>query len=328
MRQTFFLILKIAVSAVLLYFVLRKVDLQNLWLRLKFGEAGWLVLAVAVAVCQTFLAAVRWRKISAACDAPLMPSQAMRFNMIGAFFNQVLPSSIGGDAMRLWLVKNTGVDWRNATYSVFVDRAIGLIALALVVVTSLPWSLGLIADPQGRIALLLIDCLALGAGVGFLLLGLIRWSFLKRWWLTHHFYNCSTIARRVLFNLRTGPQIIMLSVLIHVLTPVVGWCVALSINAPITADQLFLLIPPVVLITMLPIAIAGWGVRETAMMVAFGYAQLPQTDGVNISLLYGAVVFFVGLIGGLVWILSKEKTSPKSIPPQIIDQTRRRTKSV
>jgi len=62
-----------------------------------------------------------------ACGAPLPTRQAMRFNLIGTFFNQTLPSSIGGDAVRLWLVARTGAGWRVATYSIFVDRAIGLI---------------------------------------------------------------------------------------------------------------------------------------------------------------------------------------------------------
>ena len=68
----------------------------------------------------------------------------MRFNVIGTFFNQTLPSSIGGDAVRLWLVARAGAGWRAATYSIFVDRAIGLIALAIIIVASLPWSYHLI----------------------------------------------------------------------------------------------------------------------------------------------------------------------------------------
>ena len=80
---------------------------------------------------QIFLGVLRWREISAECGAPLETTQAMRFNLIGTFFNQTLPSSIGGDAVRLWLVARAGAGWRAATYSIFVDRAIGLIALAV-----------------------------------------------------------------------------------------------------------------------------------------------------------------------------------------------------
>jgi glycosyltransferase 2 family protein len=60
---------------------------------------------------------------------------------------------------------------------------------------------------------------------------------------------------------------------------------------------------------MMPISIAGWGVREATMMVAFGYAGLAQTDGTVVSILFGAVSFIVGAAGGLVWILSSEKTA-------------------
>jgi uncharacterized membrane protein YbhN (UPF0104 family) len=63
------------------------------------------------------------------------------------------------------------------------------------------------------------------------------------------------------------------------------------------------------LITMLPISIAGWGVREATMGLAFGYAGLVTNEGVNVSLLYGAVTFVAGAIGGLVWILSAEKAA-------------------
>ena len=69
-----------------------------------------------------------------------------------------------------------------------------------------------------------------------------------------------------------------------------------------------MLIPPIMLITMMPISIAGWGVREATMMVAFGYAGLAQMDGTVVSILFGAVSFVVGGIGGVVWIFSAEKT--------------------
>lgn len=89
----------------------------------------------------------------------------------------------------------------------------------------------------------------------------------------------------------------------------IAWAVVRSIAAPATFAEVFLLIPPIMLITMLPISIAGWGVRETAMMVAFGYAGLPAADGLVVSLLFGAVSFAVGAIGGLVWVLSAEKAA-------------------
>ena len=81
----------------------------------------------------------------------------------------------------------------------------------------------------------------------------------------------------------------MLSVLVHVLAVVIAWCVVQSIAAPVLFGQVFLLVPPVMLITMMPISIAGWGVREATMGLAFGFAGLAANEGVNVSLLFGAV---------------------------------------
>ncbi|MBR0874639.1 flippase-like domain-containing protein [Bradyrhizobium tropiciagri] len=314
MRRILLSALKILVSAALLYLSLRKVDLHDLASRIQLGSLGWLALAIAITFLQIFLGVLRWREIGVECGAPLQTSQAMRFNVIGTFFNQTLPSSIGGDAVRLWLVARNGAGWRAATYSIFVDRAVGLIALAVVIGATLPWSYRLISDFHGWTALLLLDLAALCAGFGFLLIGVLPWPWLKRWWGTHHIHACAVIANRVLFSRAHGLKVAVLSVLIHVMAVVIAWCVVQSIAAPVTFGEIFQLLPPVMLITMMPISIAGWGVREATMGLAFGYAGLAANEGVNISLLFGAVSFVVGVFGGLVWILSPEKAAKGSEP--------------
>jgi uncharacterized membrane protein YbhN (UPF0104 family) len=317
MRQILLSTTKILVSAALLYLALRKVDLADLASRINIASLGWIGLAIATTFLQIFVGVLRWREINAECGAPLGTKQAMRFNLIGTFFNQTLPSSIGGDAVRLWLVARGGAGWRAATYSIFVDRAIGLIALAVIIVASLPWSYSLIADPHGRSALLFVDFAALAGGVGFLVLGRLPWPWLKRWWGTHHLHACSIIANRVIFSRERGPTIAVLSVLVHVLAVVIVWCVVQSIAAPVVFSQIFQLVPPVMLITMLPISIAGWGLREATMGLAFGYAGLMTNEGVNVSLLYGAVSFIVGAFGGLVWIFSAEKAAQGLAPIEV-----------
>ena len=107
----------------------------------------------------------------------------------------------------------------------------------------------------------------------------LPWPWLKRWWATHHLHACAVIANRVMFSRKHGPKIAVLSLLVHVLTVVIAWCVVRSIAAPVVFSQIFQLVPPVMLITMLPISIAGWGVREATMGLAFGYAGLMPTKG-------------------------------------------------
>jgi len=317
MRQILLSTAKIVVSAALLYFALRKVNPSELLSRLTVTSLFWIGMAIAVTFLQIFVISVRWREISAECAAPLELGRATRYNVIGTFFNQTLPSAIGGDAVRLWLVARAGAGWRAATYSVFVDRAIGLIALAIVIVAGLPWSYQLITDIQGRSALLLIDFAALAGGLGFMIFGALNWPWLKSWWATQHIHACAVITNRVLLSRSKGPLIATLSLLVHVLTVVLAWCVVRSIDAPVSFGQVFLLIPPVMLITMLPISIAGWGLREASMGLAFGFAGLAANEGINVSLLYGMVSFIVGAFGGLVWIFSGEKAGRRSAPAEV-----------
>src|SRR5215467_1189272 len=165
MRQFVTLAIRVMVSVGLLYLALRGINFAAIQSRLSQTNLGWIALAILVTVFQIFLGALRWCEISSLCHAPLTNLQAFRYNMIGAFFNQTLPSSIGGDAMRLWLVKRTGAGWRAATYSILTDRAVGLIALALIIVASLPWSYGMIGDVKGRFTLVFVGVTALLGGL-------------------------------------------------------------------------------------------------------------------------------------------------------------------
>jgi uncharacterized membrane protein YbhN (UPF0104 family) len=309
MRQLFFVALKVAVSAGLLYLALSGVNFPAILARLGQINLLWIALAIAAALVQIGIAALRWREIANACDAHLSIPIALRFNLVGAFFNQTLPSTIGGDGARLWLLQRHGAGWQAAAYSVLVDRAVGLIVLAVIVVVSLPWSLSLISDQHGRAALALLDLAALGGSIAFLVFGRLSWRWIQDIWPARHLHGCAKLASHVMFNRTIGPKILLLSVLNHLLSVVIASCAGLAIAAPVSFVQMTLLIPPILLVTLMPVSIAGWGVREQAMQVAFGYAGLSAADGVTISLLFGAIYFLVGAAGGLAWLLSSEKAA-------------------
>jgi uncharacterized membrane protein YbhN (UPF0104 family) len=320
MRQTFFLILKIGISAGLLYLALRGVNFGAIQSRLGQIEPLWILAALVAALLQLAVSALRWREIAIACGADLPVDKALRFNLIGAFFNQTLPSTIGGDGVRLWLVQRSGASWQAASYSVLLDRAIGLIVLAAIVVVSLPWSLSLIANEHAKMGLLTLNIAAMLACLVFLAFGRLNWPWLQSFWPTRHLHACAKVANRVMFSKRSGPQVLLLSLINHLLTIVIAWCAGLAIAAPVSFYQLMLLIPPIGLITLIPISIAGWGVREQAMQAAFRYAGLATADGVTISILTGAIMFLLGALGGLVWLLSSEKAA-KGADAMEIDET-------
>ena len=88
------------------------------------------------------------------------------------------------------------------------------------------------------------------------------------------------------------------------MTAMVAWGVAMAAHAAIDFVHVLILILPVMLIATIPVSIAGWGVRESAMVLAFSYAGLAESDGLIVSIPFGVVNLAVGAIGGIVWIAS------------------------
>ena len=76
---------------------------------------------------------------------------ALQFTFIGSFFSQVLPSTVGGDAARIFLLARSGGGWAaHATYSAPIDRIVGVTLLAAIVIACLPWSMGIVTIPRPR----------------------------------------------------------------------------------------------------------------------------------------------------------------------------------
>ena len=319
MRNLFTFALKAAISCVLLYFAFAHVNFDLIGRQLDHLKYGWLAAAVVVLIAQISLGALRWQRIVHRCNTPDEPpltiANAFRYIFIAAFFNQTLPSTVGGDAVRIWLLARDNGGWRSATHSVLIDRMVGVLVLAFLVIFCLPWSFALISDIAGRIALLIVGFGCVGACFIFLALGFVRWRWLDRWWLTRQLVAAGSNARDVFGSASSMAHIIAYSLIIHFISATAAWCLAKAVAAPLEWSQALLLVLPVLLIATVPLSIAGWGTRETAMVLAFGYAGLPESDGLIVSLLFGIAMFAAGLPGGAIWILDRGRRSRDARQP-------------
>src|SRR5262249_7753867 len=194
MRRTLLLLAKATISILLLYFSLRWVNVGALADRLSRFQPGWMVLALFLLMAQVAFLAARWQKIATACDANLAFGPALQLSFIATFFNQVLPSTVGGDGARIWFLARKGAGWARATYSVLLDRIVGVLALALIVTVCLPWTMKLIHDPIARTVLLMIGFGAVAGAVLFVLIGTRFRRCFDRWTLTRPLSEASRIA--------------------------------------------------------------------------------------------------------------------------------------
>jgi hypothetical protein len=309
-RRALLLLAKAATSTLLLYFSLRWVNVGTLADRLSRFEPGWATLALLLLTVQVAFLALRWRKIAAACGASLAFAPALQLTFIATFFNQVLPSTVGGDGVRIWLLARKGAGWARATYSVLIDRTVGVLALAMIVIACLPWTFELIHDPIARTVLVMIGFGAVAGAWIFVLIGTRFRQLFDRWTITRHLSAASRVAATLCGSLHSFGPVFACSIAIHFLTITAAWCCVKAIAAPVSFPQVLFLMPPVLLISTVPVSIAGWGVRETSMIAAFAFAGLPESDGLTLSILYGAASFVVGVAGGIVWIASGLRIKP------------------
>jgi len=193
MRKVLTFSIKAAVSGLLLYFTLAAVDIGTVISRLSHIDARWAMAELFFLTIQLAAMAWRWRLLVARCGAELPYARLLRLSMIGLFFNKTLPSSAGGDAVRIWLFGKQST-WRVAAYSVLLDRVVGVVALVVLAVLCLPWTLGLVRNPVGRAALLLIGCGCIAAGIVFVALSWQRLQFLQRWSPTRHLAAAAGVA--------------------------------------------------------------------------------------------------------------------------------------
>jgi uncharacterized membrane protein YbhN (UPF0104 family) len=308
MRQLISFLVKAGISVVLLYFSLRRVNLDGIGQRLGGLDVRWMSFIFFMLCAQMALIALRWREIVKICGAELSLAAALSYSFIGQFFSQVLPSTVGGDAVRIWLLARSGTGWPTASYSVLIDRVVGVSVLAVLVILCLPWTFDVIHDPIARTAVSLIGFGTLAGTLLFLAFGVERLRVTEHWWLTRHLATASRVTWRLCRSV-AGARVTAFSFATQLLTVMVAWGAAMAAHAAVDFVHTLFLVLPVMLIATIPVSIAGWGMRESAMILAFSYAGLAGGDGLIVSILFGAMNLALGVIGGIVWVASGYRKS-------------------
>ena len=293
--------IKAAVTLSLVVWLLHRIDLGPLLQRVGRIDLAVALAAIALMMAQLLLTGWRWAIIARIIGTPLTRRATIRLTLIGQFFNQTLPSAIGGDAVRAWLLSREGPSLTKAVSGVFADRVVALILLVAVVGAMLPALYARVAAPELRASMTIL-AVATAAGVAVLIaFGPWLSRLLQRHRLTRPLAEVAEDLRRVLVS-PDGAVVVAIAVVVHVGVVASVWLVARALAIDVTLIDCLVLVPPIVLITTLPISIAGWGVRESATVIGFGFVGVAPVDAVALSVVFGLVQIAIGLPGGALWI--------------------------
>jgi len=296
--------IKAAITLSLLGWLLHRIDLAPLLARLGSIDPALSLAAVALMMAQLLLTGWRWAAIARTIGAPLTREATIRLTLIGQFFNQTLPSAIGGDAVRAWLAQREGMSLTKAVTGVFADRVLALLLLVAIVAATLPAFYARVPAPELRFSISAL-CAVTAAGVVVLLaFGAPLSRLLQRHRWTAALGRLAADLRLVLTSRGIG-ALICSAIVVHLAVVSSIWVIARALAIEVSLFDCVVIVPPIILITTLPISIAGWGVRESATVVGFAFLGVAPVDAVALSVVFGLVLIVIGLPGGAIWMLQR-----------------------
>jgi uncharacterized membrane protein YbhN (UPF0104 family) len=215
----------------------------------------------------------------------------------GMFFNQGLPTSIGGDAIRVLDVARRGFRKRDVLVGVAIDRLTGLGALLLLALIAHLVNPDLLPEKVYRPILWL-----LAAG----LLGFASLSFLGRLsWLSRQpqLAVLKTVSDRLLQAVSLHRVLLLTSsLLVPLLAMLAFFAAGRALGLRYDLLTYFAIVPPALVLTVVPISIAGWGVREGVLVGLFSLIGADRTVVLMMSLVYGMLLILVSLPGLVVFL--------------------------
>jgi uncharacterized membrane protein YbhN (UPF0104 family) len=312
--------LKFALSAALVAYLLGKVDLTHSWEKARNVDLVWLLAASALFFVQIAVGAFRWLAVGIAIKQSLPTLRTIRLYYISTFFGLVLPGAVGADAVRIWMTHKSGLKLGGAINSVMLERIVTVLALLLLVVVTQPFLLSRLPD-QGLGWI--FPLLSLGAVGGIVLIMVLDRlpGHLEKWRVVRGLTQLAQDTRKLFLDVRHAVPVMLLALFGHVNYSLVVYALARGLSIDVDVLDCLVLVPPVLLIMTLPISIAGWGVRETAMVTAFGFVGVNAAASLVLSILLGLLGTVLCLPGGLVWFFSPDRDLAKEAATAPIDNS-------
>lgn len=302
------LALKLTVSLGLLSLVFWRID-RAAFVRSLHALPWLLLIGCAVLYALGYvLSTIRWRILLGAEGVRLPLWRLTLVYFEGAFFNLFLPTLIGGDVVRGYLTyKLTGGN-DAAVASILVDRLSGFAALTLIAATTLTLAFGRVNDWR-IVAAIVMVAVAFVCGVAvllserltrlalsvLLLLGFARFQpVLQRWVEAFRRYRQHGAALA---------QTFVLSFLIQGLVIVTYYFVGVGLHLGVPLVYFFLFVPLITMMAMIPISVAGLGVREGGVIYFFSTVGVDPAAAVGMSVAWFSLTLIVSGLGGLALLL-------------------------
>ena len=309
-RRYVLLAIKIAVSIILLVLLFSKIEIGRLWAIARQASVPWLAVALAIYAVNLIASTWRWYILLDAQEVEVRRRWLFGSFMVASFFNNFLPSNIGGDVIR---ISDTAKAARSRTLAatvVLMDRGLGLMALVLVAAVgasaagavhpaALPiWPAWLWA---GFLAGAAASAPAVFAPAGFGRL-LQPLTVFHPEWVGNRIETLTSVLARFGAQPRALATCFATAVFVQSTMVVFYFSVAHALHLNVSLSDIAVIVPISFVVQMLPVSFGGFGVREATFSIYFSRIGQPIESAIAMSLVAQALILLFSLTGAAVYV--------------------------
>ncbi len=312
MKKILLNLLRISVSFGLIFYLLYIADVSKIMDILKNLNIWGFFLAVVVCLLSLLIMAMRWRVLNLSHGIQTRTSQLYVFYLIGLFFNNFLPTSIGGDLARVFYLSKSSKNRSASIGTVFLERIIGLLATLTLAFISLFWLIQYFHSNR----IIYVTLIIVGI-IAIFLASIMSRRLYKRFnglisLIT--FYEIGDKIIKVLDTLhfyRNKKSILLKTYLYSILSQflliLMNFVLARALGLTgVTLGYLILVVPITFVIGLVP-SINGIGVRDTGYLILLSRQGLETSQILSLSLTVTFVPILISLVGGIFLMLYRQK---------------------
>ncbi len=290
------LFLRLGISGGLLIWLFSKTDPNQLIEAfLDISPSAW-ILAFCMYLLSQLVSSLRWFCLARGLGFNGGLVTYIGYYFVGMYFNLFLPTSIGGDVLKVLFLSRGEAKRLRASYSVIMDRLLGLAAMFCLGATAMILYNDLLPN---RFKLILFT----SASVSLVAPIVLPWGYrlINSIW--------PEIGKRFspLLDLWKTPKVLLAGFLLSVLLQALGMgavaLLASSMDLLPRPAFYFAAFPLVAVLTLLPVSFNGIGIREGGFVYFMGIKGVPAEKALTLSLSFFAVQVLASLIGGLAYII-------------------------
>jgi hypothetical protein len=291
---------------VLLGFMVDVEEAAHALTKARWGYLAWLALWITL---DRLLMAYKWRVLLICRGLEISFWQTIRAYYLSTFAGCFLPSTVGGDAMRVACVTNSSRPISVLTASVALERTLGFVASAIAAALALSLLAGMAVDtPYGLVGWSLGILLASVLAVGVTLSKKpARWMATLPEKLSQKGRILGWVGKLLAAygEYRNHPLALAWFLLLSIIeqsVPVVGtWLTALAFNIDLSLLESAAIAPLALLFTRIPVSVSGFGVVEGLYVAFFGLVGLSATDSFILGLIANLSIVITTLPGALFY---------------------------